>query len=184
MVSKVSNVETRKKRETSAWQQRSIACSKLEIDFESRWSNAIWLATVEHSKLCDTISFAKLYMTILWTCHILYCSSTASLRFLLWRKGFVHAHERLIPKFNTKYQNQQKLLFTFIPYAKVVDWCHFVGLIQTHCLWSTLFKLKALTDGSRDLYFQPKIYLRITHDIGLLVWTACVGRSGFYSYSI
>ena len=37
MVSKVSNLETRKKkRETSAWQRRSIARSKLEIDFEFR----------------------------------------------------------------------------------------------------------------------------------------------------
>ena len=29
--------------------------------------------------------------------------------------------------------------------------------------------LKALTDGSRDLHFQPKVQLCITHDIGLLV---------------
>ena len=34
----------------------------------------------------------------------------------------------------------------------------------------SVFKyLKAITDGSRDLHFQPKFYLRITHGIGLLV---------------
>ena len=50
----------KKKRESSAWQQRSIARSKLEVDFESRWSNAIWLVIVERSKSRDTISFIKL----------------------------------------------------------------------------------------------------------------------------
>ena len=34
--SKVSYLEPEKKRETSAWQQRSIVCSKLEIVFGSR----------------------------------------------------------------------------------------------------------------------------------------------------
>ena len=29
--------------------------------------------------------------------------------------------------------------------------------------------LKALTDGSHDLHFQSKVYLCITHGIGLLV---------------
>ena len=29
-------------------------------------------------------------------------------------------------------------------------------------------ELKALTDGSRDLHFQPKVHLRITHGIDLL----------------
>ena len=41
---------------------RSIRRSKSEIDFESCWSNAIWLVTIEHSKSCDTISFVKLSM--------------------------------------------------------------------------------------------------------------------------
>ena len=60
MVSKVSKLETKKKHETSAWRQWSIACSKLEIDFESHRLNVIWLVTIEHSKSCDTISFVKL----------------------------------------------------------------------------------------------------------------------------
>ena len=46
-------------------QQRSISRSKLEIDFESRWSNAIWLVTVKRSKSCDTISFVKLHWQFL-----------------------------------------------------------------------------------------------------------------------
>ena len=66
MVSKVSSLETRKKRETSAWQQRSIARSKLKIDFESRGLNAIWLVTVERNKSCDTISFVKLMFCSNW----------------------------------------------------------------------------------------------------------------------
>ena len=36
IVSKVSNLETRKKCETNAWQQQSIERWKLEIDIESR----------------------------------------------------------------------------------------------------------------------------------------------------
>ena len=56
MGSKVSNLET------SAWQQRAIARSNIETDFNSRRSNAIWLVTVERSKSCDTISFVKLYV--------------------------------------------------------------------------------------------------------------------------
>ena len=59
MVSKVSNLET------STWQQRSIARSNIGFKFESRWSNVIWLATVEHRRSCDTISFVKL------TCGVL-----------------------------------------------------------------------------------------------------------------
>ena len=69
MVFKVSNLETRKKKqETSAWQQGSIARLKLEIVFESRSSNVIWLVIVELSKLCDTISFLKLIycIAIIW----------------------------------------------------------------------------------------------------------------------
>ena len=60
MVSKVSNLKTRKKQEVSALQQRSISRSKLETVFESRWSNVIWLVTVELSKSCDTSSSVKL----------------------------------------------------------------------------------------------------------------------------
>ena len=54
MASRVSNLET------SAWQQRSIVCSNLRNIFESRGSNAIWLATAERSMSCDTSSFVKL----------------------------------------------------------------------------------------------------------------------------
>ena len=46
--------------ETSVWQQRSIMRSNLGNIFESRRSNAIWLATVDRSKSCDTVSFVKL----------------------------------------------------------------------------------------------------------------------------
>ena len=52
---KVSNLET------SAWQQQSIGHSNLAIDSISYLSNAIWLATVEHIKSCDTISFVELH---------------------------------------------------------------------------------------------------------------------------
>ena len=60
MVSKVSNLETRKETGNSPWQQRSIGHSKLEIDFESHSLNVIWLVTIARTEQCDTISFVKL----------------------------------------------------------------------------------------------------------------------------
>ena len=63
------------------------------------------------------------------------------------------------------YENRQKDDFKInLP---VAEESHFVEHAEV-----TLFQLpnlKALTDGSRDLHFQSKVYLRIAHGIGLLV---------------
>ena len=49
--SKVSSLET------SAWQRRSIARSNPGVESKPRWSNTVFLVTVERGKSCDTISF-------------------------------------------------------------------------------------------------------------------------------
>ena len=62
MASRVSNLET------IAWQQQSIVRSNLGNIFESRWSNAIWLVTVERSKslVRETNAFFKICCTVVF----------------------------------------------------------------------------------------------------------------------
>ena len=58
MVSEVSNLETR------AWQRRSITRSNSRVECKSRWSNSLWLVTIERVKSRDIISFVKLMCQI------------------------------------------------------------------------------------------------------------------------
>ena len=53
---------------------------------------------------------------------------------------------------------------------------HFPMTFKIKCIFadaqpstSAIGNLKTLTYGSCDLHFQPKVHLRMTHDIGLLV---------------